>query len=84
LKQLAFAVVREGAVGGRLVEEVFIMADELKVGDVVQLKSGGPKMTIEGIDAYGLENYKQAICVWFEKSKRETHVFELTSLQKVV
>jgi uncharacterized protein YodC (DUF2158 family) len=55
---------------------------ELKVGDVVQLKSGGPKMTIEEIDNFG-GNHNQASCVWFEKSKRESHVFELTSLQKV-
>ena len=53
------------------------MTDQLKVGDVVQLKSGGPVMTIQSItDSF-------AFCVWFEekKIKRESGSFELKSLQ---
>jgi uncharacterized protein YodC (DUF2158 family) len=57
------------------------MADDLKAGDVVQLKSGGPKMTIEEIDTYDGDHNK-ASCVWFEKNKREESIFELTSLVK--
>jgi len=51
---------------------------ELKVGDTVQLKSGGPIMTIEKIGMYGAE--RKAACVWFEKSKKMQGVFSLTSL----
>ena len=37
---------------------------ELKIGDVVQLKSGGPFMTIE---CFALENgVSKPICVWFK------------------
>lgn len=36
------------------------MEEILKAGDVVQLKSGGQKMTIENIDE------PEAECVWFD------------------
>ena len=35
--------------------------NEFKVGDVVMLKSGGPKMTISSIDS----NTSKIRCVWF-------------------
>lgn len=35
----------------------------MKVGDVVQLKTGGPRMTVEYITPY---HYELASCVWFE------------------
>jgi len=38
------------------------MAEKLKEGDVVQLKSGGPTMTISGI------RDERAYCVFFDKS----------------
>ncbi len=57
------------------------MADQLKVGDVVELKSGGPQMTIEAIDTYGTDREK-AGCVWFNKTDRKTAVFELDTLVK--
>jgi uncharacterized protein YodC (DUF2158 family) len=57
------------------------MAD-LKVGDVVQLKSGGPNMTIDKIAVFTSKQL-QARCVWFdEKNKQMTHVFELEVLEK--
>lgn len=37
---------------------------ELKVGDVVRLKSGGVKMTVEDIDTSAPKHY--ATCVWFD------------------
>lgn len=37
---------------------------ELKVGDVVQLKSGGPKMTINTLSEYNGKSY--CMCIWFE------------------
>jgi uncharacterized protein YodC (DUF2158 family) len=38
------------------------MAETFKNGDVVQLKSGGPKMTVNGSMANGSLH-----CVWFDK-----------------
>ena len=58
------------------------MGDELKVGDVVEIKSGGAKMTVQEIDSYGGTNEK-ALCVWFEKNKRDEAVFEFAMLKKV-
>lgn len=58
------------------------MAD-LKVGDVVRLKSGGPKMTIDQIDVFmSGSKRQQARCVWFDGAKQTTHVFELEVLEK--
>jgi uncharacterized protein YodC (DUF2158 family) len=59
------------------------MADGVKVGDVVELKSGGPKMTVETIEDYGA-GHEQAFCVWFEKTKRNDAIFELLTLKKVL
>jgi uncharacterized protein YodC (DUF2158 family) len=62
------------------------MADAFEVGDIVVLKSGGPKMTIEGIGDYspmGVAGHDQAKCVWFEGNKRKEAVFELPSVKKV-
>ena len=63
------------------------MADGLKVGDVVKLKSGGPAMTIEEIGDYspfGVGGHDQAKCVWFEGTKHihKTAVFEFATLKK--
>lgn len=46
------------------------MAENFKNGDIVQLKSGGPKMTIDGVDSdFGVH------AVWFTGSKRESAHF---------
>lgn len=53
-------------------------------GDVVQLKSGGPQMTIKGIGKYGIvPKEDNALCEWFDGKKRNEHVFELHSIEKV-
>lgn len=44
-------------------------------GDVVQLKSGGPKMTIDSLFEDGM-----ARCQWFAGSKLEIGVFPIISL----
>lgn len=49
---------------------------DFKVGDVVQLKSGGPRMTIEAVS----ENLVD--CVWFEKNKIDRNAFNPTLLSK--
>jgi uncharacterized protein YodC (DUF2158 family) len=47
---------------------------DFKLGDVVQLKSGGPKMTIDRISV------SQASCTWFEGTKLEGGWFEMAIL----
>jgi uncharacterized protein YodC (DUF2158 family) len=46
-----------------------------KVGDVVQLKSGSPPMTIEEIGG------GRARCVWFEDTKRQAKWFDIAALE---
>ena len=56
------------------------MADELKKGDVVKLKSGGPLMTISNIgEQYG---EPKVWCVWFEKTKKFEDTFDPEVLAK--
>lgn len=59
---------------------------DLKVGDVVILKSGGPRMTIQEIANYGFgttdDGTKQAKCTWFDKDhKKFEDLFELETLE---
>lgn len=53
---------------------------ELKAGDTVTLKSGGPTMTIEGIvqDPYG---EMAAECSWFEKTELKRKTIRLIALR---
>jgi len=56
------------------------MSDQIKEGDVVQLNSGGPGMTVEKVERWnGIE---RARCVWFEGSKSFSGVFPLAALRK--
>lgn len=58
--------------------------ETFQVGDIVQLKSGGPKMTVEfvGGSAFGGGTIVQ--CKWFdEKNKLMTSDFQPGSLKKV-
>ena len=55
---------------------------EFKKGDVVQLKSGGPKMTIDDIGEYGSGNssHIRASCLWFDGGERKEGEFSLDTL----
>lgn len=59
---------------------------DFKPGDVVRLKSGGPKMTINNIGKYNYADYDSAACDWFVQDKapwkKESGVFPLHSLEK--
>jgi uncharacterized protein YodC (DUF2158 family) len=48
-----------------------------QIGDVVQLKSGGPYMTIENFSDGG-----NAFCVWFDGTERKTGSFNPRTLMK--
>ena len=52
---------------------------DVKVGDVVQLKSGGPKMTITSTKA----NQAGALCTWFDGAEVKTSRFPLEVLEQV-
>lgn len=47
-------------------------------GDVVQMKSGGPKMTVEGYED-GL-----VVCVWFEEKNKKTGAFKEGTIQTYI
>ncbi len=49
------------------------MGSPLKVGDIVELKSGGPPMTVTGVDT-NLVGYTEIKCQWFF-GKMETGIF---------
>jgi len=57
---------------------------DLKVGDVVVLKSGGPKMTIKRIETVKLldsdNNTIMGHCNWFEKEQLQSKMFPLETL----
>jgi uncharacterized protein YodC (DUF2158 family) len=48
---------------------------QFKVGDVVQLKSGGPKMTVEEIRGDGL------LCCWFAGAEKKFGDFPADALE---
>ena len=51
---------------------------QFSAGDVVQMKSGGPKMTVEEIEVSG-----DVVCTWFDDKKvRKTDVFKEAILVK--
>ncbi len=54
------------------------MANKFKVGDVVQLKSGGPDMTVNDVPGSYAEYYH---CQWFAGKKLESGNFPENSIQ---
>lgn len=73
--------------------------EELKVGDIVELKSSGPKMTVKRFIGQGhdtwqgktndqvlkIQGYKDGdlICIWFENNQLKDGIFPLETVQKV-
>jgi len=55
------------------------MANEFKSGEVVQLKSGGPDMTVDFVN----DILQTVTCSWFVNKKRQTDSFPPTSLKPV-
>jgi uncharacterized protein YodC (DUF2158 family) len=54
------------------------VADKFKSGDAVQLKSGGPKMTVSGLAEFRPGHYK---CKWFAGSKLSDGTFNEDEIQ---
>ncbi len=50
--------------------------DDFKKGSIVELKSGGPPMTIHEIDPDG-----RVYCLWFHGNKKDTGAFEPETLK---
>lgn len=53
-----------------------------QVGDVVQLKSGGPLMTIHDIGDYSPGPNPGVRCVWFDGPKPLEEVFDVRVLEE--
>lgn len=49
---------------------------DIKEGDVVQLKSGSPAMTVINIDN------EEVQCAWFVKGKQENGKFPISAIEK--
>lgn len=53
----------------------------MQVGDVVRLKSGGPKMTVTGLPAITGKD-EQANCTWFTADEaQDAHTFPIAALE---
>ena len=65
------------------------MAQSFKIGDIVRLKSGSPKMTVKGpkmitpFDGSPYPHASEVVCVFFnDKHEEKVHVFEQDMLEK--
>ena len=52
--------------------------EDLVMGDVVRLKSGGPKMVVHGIGDDG-----RVLCMWFKDGQARYETVQPTMLEKV-
>jgi uncharacterized protein YodC (DUF2158 family) len=57
---------------------------EINKGDVVQLNSGGPNMTVQSLGDYALSSDIDdgALCYWFEGPRLHVEVFDRSALRK--
>jgi uncharacterized protein YodC (DUF2158 family) len=60
--------------------------ERFHIGEVVQLKGGGPWMTITALDAssgWTMRCSDAVSCRWFEGEKQQETVFDVALLEKV-
>lgn len=58
--------------------------DDIKPGDVVKLKSGGPEMTVTGEkDQFGFQDKNAINCQWFADDKLKSAWFQKACLAHV-
>ena len=57
---------------------------DIKKGDKVILKSGGPIMTIQNIGDYSMSDgiEQGALCVWFDGNKPMEKIFDIEAIEK--
>ncbi|MES2589878.1 MAG: DUF2158 domain-containing protein [Bacteroidota bacterium] len=55
---------------------------EIKIGDTVKLKSGGPKMTVNNFQVTFSQDTKIAVCVWFQDIIKMEGAFDTRTLDK--
>lgn len=58
------------------------MADQFNAGNVVMLKSGGPKMTVETVAQEAFSGKTKVWCIWFEGAKQMTGNFDPETLKR--
>jgi len=52
--------------------------EDFEIGDVVRLRSGGPKMTVHGLVSDG-----DVVCQWFEGNEVHEESFPKDALKKI-
>jgi uncharacterized protein YodC (DUF2158 family) len=57
------------------------MSDQITAGSVVELKSGGPDMTVSEVEEWN--GKMRARCQWFDGKKNQFDYFPVTSLKLV-
>lgn len=55
--------------------------DQFKAGDVVKLKSGGPKMTVTQVGERAMTQESTVWCVWFVGTKKIEDTFSPEALE---
>lgn len=55
------------------------MTEELKVGDIVQLRSGGPEMIVQAVPVSPIDKYR---CQWFVGAKPQVGYFRTETLMR--
>jgi len=60
------------------------MASKFSPGDIVQLKSGGPAMTISSVNLLDGEEGMTYRCKWFKGASKETADFTEDTLKNFV
>ncbi|SIS85811.1 YodC family protein [Phaeovulum vinaykumarii] len=60
------------------------MAQKFKPGDIVQLKSGGPSMTVSEVATNYKGNFTGYQCEWFKGASKESAHFTEETLQAYV
>ena len=58
------------------------MAEQWKEGEVVRLKSGGPKMIVDRVVHYS-DDSTSVYCVWFDDNKKQECNFPPNGLEKI-
>ncbi len=57
--------------------------DSFHEGDVVQLKSGGPEMTVTTVGAEAMTRVEKVFTEWFDDKRKLSGSFKPSSLKKI-